>query len=80
MTPQSNCKNMIERALVKAGGVRYLEEQARENPGAFLTLVVELSPRDLHISGDVGVDLMVTALEAGRTRLFAVRKTPLAGC
>ena len=72
-------QEMIQRALLKAGGVKYLEEQARENPGAFLTLVAKLLPRDLHISGNVGVDLLVASLEAGRARLLAVRETqPLA--
>ena len=39
-------QEMIQRALLKAGGVKYLETQARENPGAFLTLVAKLLPRD----------------------------------
>ena len=47
-------KEMIEKALMKAGGIRYLEEQAKANPGAFLTLVAKLLPRDLHVSGSVG--------------------------
>ena len=70
-------KEMIERALVKADGVRYLEEQAKANPGAFLALVSKLLPRDLNISGNVGVDLLVASLEAGRSRLLAARETPL---
>ena len=41
---------MIEKALMKAGGVRYLEEQAKANPGAFLTLVGKLVPRDLNLT------------------------------
>jgi hypothetical protein len=37
-------KEMILMALDKAGGVDYLEEQARTNPGPFLTLVGKVLP------------------------------------
>jgi len=63
-------KGMIEKALSKAGGVQYLEEQAKANPGAFLTLVAKLLPRDLNISGSVGVDCQAR-LEAARRRLLS---------
>jgi hypothetical protein len=67
-------KEMIEKALMKVGGVRYLEEQAKANPSAFLTLVSKLLPKDVNISGNVGVEL-VAHLEAGRARLLAARAT-----
>ena len=39
--------------------------------------MAKLLPRDLHISGNVGVDLLVASLEAGRARLLAARETRL---
>ncbi|HET9680321.1 MAG TPA: hypothetical protein VFP95_07165 [Gammaproteobacteria bacterium] len=38
-------RDMILHALNKAGGERYLVEQARENPTAFLTLVGKILPK-----------------------------------
>lgn len=43
-------KDMITQALDKAGGVDYLVEQARENPGPFLALVGKVLP--LQVTGD----------------------------
>lgn len=40
-------KDMILEALDGAGGVDYLQEQARENPTAFLTLVGKVLPLQL---------------------------------
>lgn len=40
-------KDMILQALDKAGGVEYLERQAAENPGPFLTLVGKVLPMQL---------------------------------
>ena len=37
-------KDMILAALDKAGGVNYLQRQASESPGAFLTLVGKVLP------------------------------------
>jgi hypothetical protein len=37
-------KDMILQALDKAGGVEYLEKQAKENPTAFMTLVGKIVP------------------------------------
>lgn len=45
-------KDMILQALTGAGGVAYLQQQADENPGAFLTLVGKVLP--LQVSGDGG--------------------------
>lgn len=41
-------KSMVEQALHEAGGVKYLAQQAEENPAAFLALVGKLVPRDLN--------------------------------
>lgn len=40
-------KDMILEALDGAGGVDYLQEQARDNPTAFLTLVGKVLPLQL---------------------------------
>lgn len=37
-------KDMILKALDNAGGIEYLEQQAGENPTAFLTLVGKVLP------------------------------------
>ena len=43
----TSIKQMVERALHKAGGVEYLTEQARANPVAFLGLVGKVLPMQL---------------------------------
>jgi len=43
-------KDMVLTALSNAGGVKYLEQQAQENPTAFLTLVGKVIP--LQVAGD----------------------------
>ena len=40
-------KDMILTALERAGGARYLERQAKENPAVFLTLVGKVLPLQL---------------------------------
>jgi hypothetical protein len=41
-------REMILAALDGAGGVDYLQQQARDNPGAFLTLIGKVLPKDIH--------------------------------
>jgi hypothetical protein len=50
-------RSLTLRALMKAGGVDYLERQAHENPGAFLALIGKAMPRELHteLSGELRV-------------------------
>lgn len=45
------------KALMKAGGVEYLERQALENPGPFLGLLGKVMPREAHLelSGELKV-------------------------
>lgn len=45
-------KDMVETALKNAGGAKYLERQAMEEPAAFLTLVGKLIPKDINLGGD----------------------------
>lgn len=40
-------KDMILGALDDAGGQDYLTKQAKENPGAFLTLIGKVLPQDI---------------------------------
>lgn len=44
-------KEMIEGALQDAGGQRYLAEQARENPSAFMGLLGKIIPKDVNLGG-----------------------------
>lgn len=44
-------KSMIEGALSAVGGQKYLEQQAMENPVAFMTLVGKILPRDVNVGG-----------------------------
>ena len=41
-------KDMILGALDDAGGQAYLAKQARENPGAFLSLIGKVLPQDIN--------------------------------
>lgn len=50
-------KEMVEKALHKAGGVEYLTRQATENPVAFMGLVGKVLP--LQITGSEGGALVV---------------------
>jgi hypothetical protein len=45
-------KEMVLEALDKAGGVKYLVEQAEKNPTAFLTILGKTIP----LSGDLNVN------------------------
>ena len=54
-TPNKNTKEikaMIEGALRAAGGQDYLLQQAQENPGAFLTLVGKILPKNIEATID----------------------------
>lgn len=51
-------KDMILSALDKSGGVDYLVQQAKENPGPFLTLVGKVLP--LQVAGADGGQLQIT--------------------
>ena len=46
----ADLKSMILGALNAAGGIKYLQRQANDNPGAFLTLVGKVLP--MTIAGD----------------------------
>lgn len=50
-------REMIESALTRAGGVRYLEAQAQENPAAFMALLGKILP--LQVTGDAERPLII---------------------
>ena len=43
----SDVRAMIHGALDELGGQAYLVQQARENPGAFLTLIGKILPKEI---------------------------------
>ena len=45
-------KDMILRALAEVGGVEYLQEQAKKNPNAFMTLVGRVLPLQVKEGGE----------------------------
>lgn len=53
-------REMILGALDKAGGLDYLTEQARVNPGPFLALIGKVLPMTL--AGDPNAPLAVTVI------------------
>jgi hypothetical protein len=58
---------MILGALSEVGGQRYLAEQARANPGPFLSLIGKVLPTQL--TGDGGGPIIITStnIDAGLT-------------
>jgi len=50
-------KEMILEALDGAGGVSYLQQQAEKSPGAFLTLVGKILPKDVRAEVKPGENL-----------------------
>jgi hypothetical protein len=55
-------KEMIREALDGAGGVEYLQQQATDNPGAFLTLVGKVLPKDVRAEVQKGENLQIRVL------------------
>ncbi len=49
-------KEMVLGALDNAGGIKYLTEQAKKNPNAFLSLVGKILP--LQVSGENGAPIV----------------------
>lgn len=48
----ADVKNMVLAALDKVGGIQYLEDQARANPTAFMTLVGKVLPLQISNADD----------------------------
>jgi len=47
-------KGMIVAALKGVGGEKYLQQQARDNPSAFMSLVGRIVPTEIHGPGEDG--------------------------
>jgi hypothetical protein len=50
-------KEMVIQALHDVGGVSYLQEQAKANPAAFMSLLGRILP--MKVSGDGGNPIMI---------------------
>jgi hypothetical protein len=63
-------KDMISAALDELGGVKYLKEQGKKNPQAFMSLLGKILPKDIKadITGDINITL-AQAIEQARERL-----------
>lgn len=59
-------KDMILESLDRAGGIKYLEKQAKDNPTAFLTLVGKVLPLDVNAnhSGQIVAQVVFKGLNA----------------
>jgi hypothetical protein len=55
-------KQMVIDALHNAGGVEYLELQAKRNPQAFLTLVGKVIPLQANLGGHDGGQLLTRVI------------------
>ena len=55
----TDIKQMIREALTKAGGVDYLQAQAKSNPSAFLGLIKSIVPRDVNVGGQTDNELII---------------------
>lgn len=53
-------KEMVIMALGNVGGVAYLEEQAKANPNAFMTLVGKVIPLQVNHADNEGGRLEIT--------------------
>lgn len=55
----TDLRDMIRKALDKAGGLDYLVNQAHENPKAFLALLSKIIPAEIHAT----LDSKITRIE-----------------
>lgn len=61
-------RQMVLSALDQAGGELYLATQADENPAAFLALVGKCLPKDVNLSGSIGIADVLRAAREKRKR------------
>ena len=52
-------KDMILGALSDVGGQAYLARQAEENPGAFMGLIGRVLPKDVTLSADSAINIIL---------------------
>lgn len=63
-------RTMVLTALDKVGGQKYLQQQAKANPQAFLTLVGRCMPKQVNLGGELSLTLELVSRktrEAGDT-------------
>lgn len=58
-------RGMVLAALDKAGGAKYLQQQAKDNPAAFMTMLGKCLPKDVKIEGDLSLSVTVQRLSEG---------------
>lgn len=58
-------RQMVLAALDKAGGAAYLQQQAKDNPAAFMTMLGKCLPKDVKIEGDISLSVTVQRLTEG---------------
>ena len=56
-------KTMIEEALSDVGGKKYLVQQARDNPVAFMNLIGKILPKDVNHGGQPDNPIKATITE-----------------
>lgn len=56
----SDVRELISCALMKAGGAKYLEEQAQKNPPAFMALLGRTLPKDVNLSANGSLKLTIS--------------------
>ena len=65
----SDLREMVLRALYKAGGADYLLEQAKQpNPSAFLALVGKCLPKDMRVTATVTLTDLLREVEERRAQ------------
>lgn len=58
---------MLKASFSRVGGIEYLVKQAEENPTAYMTMISKLLPKQVEVSGDIGVMLLVKDFTTGGT-------------
>ena len=65
----ADVKAMVHEALHNAGGVKYLELQAHENPKAFMSLVGKTLPKEMSLELQVASRDLIETINARRQQL-----------
>ena len=68
----ADLKGMILSALDDVGGKKYMVEQAKENPTAFLTLVGKVLPKEVHIDLNARIAAMSPEEKLAEAQRMAV--------
>lgn len=66
-------REMINKALSNAGGVKYLTEQAEKNPVAFMALVARILPKEMNVNVTAVTQDLVDVMQKRRDQLAEMR-------